>query len=262
MAQVKEPYKAHRTDEFGDSWVFEYNPEDGRGTVTSSDVDWGSHLVLRGFALGLLTSGEDMFWLWRSWRQAIELHGDPGIYGDEFPGRTSREGPAEDFCPLCLRYQMEFESHHCVWRMDKGSEHEKNLLPLCKSCHALTSNGGTEDRERRDYAAYYHQAARFGAAFFYNASSKKDSKERRTFQSRWPDRIEGQSRPDRLEEGRMLRNWYEALYVYWRDTALERLPRFDPLTRKLYKQEGQIGRFERDREEYMHKWEANQRRSA
>lgn len=250
-------YKAHRTDEFGDRWVFEYNSKDARGTVTGSDMNWESYPVLRGFALDLLTSDEDLVWLWRSWREAVERHGDPGIYGD---GRTTTEGPAEDFCPLCLEYRMEFEGHHCVWKMDGGSDHEKNLLPLCKSCHALTSHGDGEDSNRRDRAAYYHQAARFGAAFFYNATLKVSSKERKTFQSLWPNRIKGQPRADRLEQGCMLRNWHEPRYVYWRDTALEKLPRFDLLTRELYYEED-LDRFEfeRDRVEYMRKWEANRR---
>lgn len=256
MARTIEPHKVRRTDEFGDAWAFEYDPDNGKSIVTGSDVDWKPYLVLRGFASDLELSDEDILWLWRSWREAIELHGDPGIYGEELPGCTSREGPAEGFCPLCLRYQTEFEGHHVVWRMDKGSDHRKNLLPLCKSCHALTSHGGYEDRERRDRAAYYHQAARFGAAFFYNASTNKQSTERKIFRARWPERKD-QLRPVRLKQGRMLRNWHESRYVYWRDTALERLPRFDSLTFDAY--EGNFKQFERDRAEYVRKWESSRR---
>ncbi len=229
MAEIIEPYKAHYTDGYGDPWVFEYSPDDGRGTIRGQDVDWEPYLVLRGVAPVLELSWEDRTWLWRSWRQAIKTHGDPGIYGEEFPGRTSKQGPVEDFCPLCLRYRTEFEGHHVVWRMDGGSDHWKNISPICKSCHALTSHGDGEDSTRRDRAAFHHQAAQFGAAFFYNASFKKRdseelSEERVTFQSLWPDRVKGQSRPTRLEQGRMLRNWHEGLYIYWRDRALERLP--------------------------------------
>jgi hypothetical protein len=53
-------------------------------------VDWKAYPVLRGFAPDLVLSDEDILWLWRSWRQAIEFHGDPGICGEELPKRTSR----------------------------------------------------------------------------------------------------------------------------------------------------------------------------
>lgn len=250
MTHTPKAYRAQRTDKFGDAWVYEYDPnldQEPRGTVSSSDMDWKEYPVIRGFTFGLELSDEDVAWLWASWREATNLHGDPGIYGPD----TGSDVPGpETFCPLCLRFQTEFEVHHVTWRMDGGSDHGANLLPLCKSCHALTSHGGGEDRERRDRAAHYHQAACHGARYLYNASAER----RETFERIWPGNLRNRSRSDRLRLGRFIKNNHEALYIYYRETAFERMPRYDLLTLELH--DGDTKQFTRDRKEYLRKWKS------
>ena len=75
-------FETHYTNEYGDDWVFRYDPETATGTVEGSDVGWEKYPVLRGFAaLSLELSSAEGMWLWRSWRRAVDRYGDPGIYG-------------------------------------------------------------------------------------------------------------------------------------------------------------------------------------
>lgn len=52
----------------------------------------------------------------------------------------------EGLCILCLCFKKEFESHHVVWRSEKGRDSKYNLLRICKSCHARLTSGDEVDR--------------------------------------------------------------------------------------------------------------------
>lgn len=94
--------------------------------------------------------------------------------------------PPGKICPLCLKRRQEFEKHHVIWRSDGGSNDPVNLLPICKTCHAIINNGSIEDRAPRYFACFYHQLGEYGIEFIQKSNALKSKK------IPWPKSVEDQ----------------------------------------------------------------------
>lgn len=96
------------------------------------------------------------------------------------------EIPPGKICPLCLKRRREIEKHHVIWRSDGGSNDPVNLLPICKTCHAIINNGSIEDLRPRVLACFYYQLAEHGLSFIQKSNALKSKK------IPWPKEIERQ----------------------------------------------------------------------
>jgi hypothetical protein len=94
--------------------------------------------------------------------------------------------PSGKICPLCLKRRQQFEKHHVIWRADGGSNDPVNLLPICKTCHAIINNGCLEDLRPRYLACFYHQLGEHGLAFIQKSNALKSKK------IPWPKTVEEQ----------------------------------------------------------------------
>jgi len=58
------------TNEYGEQWIFEYDPSSGVGILKGSDVDWESFKVVDGKAIGLILNDGELIWLKETWKKA------------------------------------------------------------------------------------------------------------------------------------------------------------------------------------------------
>ena len=58
------------TNQYGEQWVFEYDPTRGQGVLRGSDVDWQEYPVIDGKVPGLILNDEEILWLREAWNAA------------------------------------------------------------------------------------------------------------------------------------------------------------------------------------------------
>jgi hypothetical protein len=63
-------YVARFENEYGEQWLFEYNPITRTGTLRGTDVGEQSYRVVDGRATGLLLNDNELRWLRRVWAEA------------------------------------------------------------------------------------------------------------------------------------------------------------------------------------------------
>jgi len=181
-------FKSEYTSEYGDLWVFEYDYSTNTGIVKGSDVDWESYAVIEGQALWLVLAEDERVWLKSSWEAATRHLGDPGIYlglDTEFVWDKRKCYLTNDYCPICLKQEREFENHHCIAKVDGGTDDHFNILRICSTCHAIITRGSVEDRAARAEAARNHQLMYFGIDFFPH-SNLEDRYKSRSYLERNP----------------------------------------------------------------------------
>ncbi|NLW46802.1 MAG: HNH endonuclease [Firmicutes bacterium] len=164
-----ESFKSHFRNEYGERWFFEYNYEANRAFVTGDDIGDEIYPVIEGRAPYLILNEDESVWLKSSWEKATAGLNKIGLYLDldtEFVAGKKYCYLTNDICPICLEEREYFEVHHCVPKVDGGSDDYRNLLNICGSCHALIAGGCVKERLPRFLAAYYHQLMYFGIDFF------------------------------------------------------------------------------------------------
>ncbi len=57
-------------NQYGEEWVFEYDPASGAALVKGSDVGWQSYAVIEGVAYNLILAPEERQWLLATWEEA------------------------------------------------------------------------------------------------------------------------------------------------------------------------------------------------
>ena len=157
-------------------WFFEFNYETNRAFVTGDDVGDEIYPVIEGRAPYLILNEDESAWLKSSWEKATAGLNKIGLYLDldtEFVVGKKYCYLTNDICPICLEEREYFEVHHCVPKVDGGSDDYRNLLNICGSCHALATRGCVKERLPRFLAAYYHQLMYFGFDFFLTINRKK-----------------------------------------------------------------------------------------
>ena len=60
------------TNEYGEKWIFEYDPIFGVANLKGSDIDWQSHQVINGKANGLILNKGELKWLKETWEKVTE----------------------------------------------------------------------------------------------------------------------------------------------------------------------------------------------
>ena len=60
------------TNEYGEQWIFEYDPTSGEANLKGSDIDWQSHQVINGKANGLILNEGELKWLKETWEKVTE----------------------------------------------------------------------------------------------------------------------------------------------------------------------------------------------
>ena len=161
-------FKSEHVGEHGDLWVFEYDYSTNTGIVKGPDVEWQSYAVIEGEALWLILTEGERAWLKSSWEAATSHLTNPGIYlglDTEFVQGKRNCSLTNGYCPICLKQKIEFEDHHCIAKVDGGTDDHFNILRICSTCHAIITRGSIEDRFPRGEAAFSHQLMYFGVDF-------------------------------------------------------------------------------------------------
>lgn len=68
-------------------------------------------------------------------------------------------------CNICLNESSEFDIHHVVWRSQGGNNCNENKIKICRTCHAILTNGCSDDRAPRDLACIGYSLAKYGIDF-------------------------------------------------------------------------------------------------
>ena len=58
-------------NQYGETWIFEYDFNTGTGVVRGSDVDWEEYPVVEGRADDLVMHQEERDWLKSAWQEAL-----------------------------------------------------------------------------------------------------------------------------------------------------------------------------------------------
>ena len=64
------PYISQFRNQYGEEWIFEYDPAKGEGVLRGSDVDWQEYRVIDGRVSGLILNDEEIRWLREAWTAA------------------------------------------------------------------------------------------------------------------------------------------------------------------------------------------------
>lgn len=120
-------------------------------------------------------------------------------------------------CPLCLDERSEFDRHHVIWRSEGGTDDPVNILPICRTCHAIASFGNSEDAGRLNAACADYMLALHGLGFWERSgafSDKYTSMRPRGAEFRRHFSEFDASGGDRAALDAMLREWHRWSYLF------------------------------------------------
>jgi hypothetical protein len=66
-------YRSEYINEYGEEWIFDYNPSTRRGILKGSDVDWEEYEVIDGRVDGLILNKGELLWLQKTWSKTLSL---------------------------------------------------------------------------------------------------------------------------------------------------------------------------------------------
>ena len=66
-------FESSYKNQYGETWIFEYDYGSETGVVRGSDVDWYEYAVVNGEADDLVMHDEEKAWLMAAWHEAISL---------------------------------------------------------------------------------------------------------------------------------------------------------------------------------------------
>ena len=69
-------YFGYFQNQYGEAWLFEYDPDRGRGYLWGEDVDWERHEVVGGLVPALNLNRHELAWLRACWEAATESRRD------------------------------------------------------------------------------------------------------------------------------------------------------------------------------------------
>jgi hypothetical protein len=226
--KVKKFKSQYKSKFIGDLWVFEYDYFTDTGIVKGSDVDWENYAVIEGEALWLVLAEDERAWLKSSWEAATKHLSNPGIYlglDTKFVQDKRKCYLTNDYCPICLKQKREFADHHCIAKVDGGTDDYFNILRICCTCHAIIHSGSVEDRVPKRAAARNHQLMYFGSDFCALDSLEEDSHESRYRLEHDPslERLvaayKSCTEADREKADRFIKDRARLEYQYYRDVA-------------------------------------------
>lgn len=225
--------ESHFTNRHGERWKFIYDPSSERALVTGSDVGGESYPVVEGAAFSLHLQEDEKIWLKNAW---ITFCGDlpcASLYlgkDTELVLGPSHCWLSNAYCPVCLGQKEEFEIHHCIAASDGGSDSPSNMLSICKSCHALITNGGVEERFPKHKAALNHQLMVFGMRTLHDSMANRSKRSQSGFVDRFPNMTEFANRlrelsPAQIEHQNSLFKVESRIqYQFSRDVGLGKWP--------------------------------------
>lgn len=155
-------------NQYGESWWFNYDKIHNMGIIWSNDslIYNDKFYVFDGICPTLILNKEEENWLLETWtKYSIPTNNYLNL---DIAYRNNAKGTFLNnyYCPICLQKQEDFEWHHCIEVSKGGSDDIENVLLICNSCHALTTNGCKNDREPRHIAAINHQKCIYGIKFY------------------------------------------------------------------------------------------------
>lgn len=66
-------YRSEYVNEYGEEWIFEYNPLTHTGILKGSDIDWQEYVVVESRVSGLLLNDGELKWLQKAWNEATSF---------------------------------------------------------------------------------------------------------------------------------------------------------------------------------------------
>lgn len=221
--------KQNFTNRLGDHWCLSFNDLNQTCALSGSDVGWQSYPVVDGHAIGLVLDKDEQKWLDTCWAMLAEKQPKLTLYAGiptEFRANAWGCHLANNICPLCLSAKNAMEFHHCIAKVEGGSDQGKNLLKICKTCHVIITNGSEEDRLPREWAAQYHQIMYFGLAFFPRKAHPSRSGNSSCYLESRPESREllrtlgSGSKSEYVRATALLKRLARAEYQYCRDVGL------------------------------------------
>lgn len=231
------------TNEFGEKWIFQFDPVTGISTVKGSDVDWTSYPVIEGEPIDLIMHNSELDWLKSTWHEAVRDSKYVSLYcGVETDFAKGKKSCylTNDYCPLCLKQKSSFQAHHCIWSMDGGTYDYFNMLMVCNTCHVILTSGNDEDRIPKDLAAFNHQLMYFGFGFFPLNNPAKGKHMDRNFLifnpdiKRMIDLYESSNDTQKRDMNDLIQTVGRIKYQYFRDMGLGKWP-WDEFAKRLNK---------------------------
>lgn len=63
-------YTSRFSNQYGEEWVFEYDPTKEEGVLRGVDIGWQEYRVVEGRVPGLILNDEEILWLRKAWAEA------------------------------------------------------------------------------------------------------------------------------------------------------------------------------------------------
>ena len=155
-------------NEYGESWWFDYVPENDMGIIWSNDslILGDKFYVFNGIVPPLILNQKEKDWILQVWNKYSNKYNEYLNIHTSCKNSNICTYLENEYCPICLKQKKNFETHHCIPASEGGSDDIVNKLAICKSCHSLITNGCDEDVIPRHLACIHHQIFVYGVDFY------------------------------------------------------------------------------------------------